>query len=113
MALNPYMTIAGALAQTDTGTNLGKKAGWSVTQWTAAFAAGAAAKTAMTAGWKAVTGNEPPSNPADPTVDWGEAMAWSLAIGVGYGVGRALGKRAAAAGWQAVTGELPPGFDAA
>lgn len=111
MSLTPYATIATALARTDTGRSTGRKVTWSATQWLAAFGAGLAAKKAITAAWTSSRGTEPPANPADPTVDWTEAVGWSLAIGVGYGVARTLGKRAAAAGWQAATGELPPGFD--
>lgn len=111
MALNPYVTIATALAKTETGRSTGRKVGWGATQWVAAFGAGLLAKKAISAAWTSTRGTEPPANPADPTVDWTEAIGWSLAIGVGYGVARTLGKRAAAATWQAATGDLPPGFD--
>lgn len=108
--LVPWLKMGQLFAQTDTGRNLGKRAGWSFVQWAAALGSGLMAKKAVEVAWVRVRGDAPPENPADPGVDWGEAIGWSVAIGVGYGVGRVAGRRLAAAGWEKALGEAPPGY---
>lgn len=52
---------------------------------------------------------QPPLNPADRRIDWGEALAWAIASGIGAGVARTVSRRLAATGWERATGETPPG----
>lgn len=62
----------------------------------AAVAAGVVTRKLLTSVWTSVTGREPPKNPADPAVDWQEALTWAAATGVGVGVGRVVARRVAA-----------------
>lgn len=64
--------------------------------------------------WKSVrkgAAQEPPLNPADRRIGWGDALAWAVAAGIGAGVGRLLSERFAAAGWEVATGTTPPGIE--
>lgn len=83
---------------------------WKVVSTAAAIAAGMATRSLITKAWTARTGEQPPQNPGDPSVDWTQALAWSAGLGVGVGVARTLGQRGAAKAWTEATGELPPGF---
>ena len=56
------------------------------------------------------TGHEPPLNPADRRIGWGEALAWAVASGAGVGAARVVSDRVAAKGWELATGEPPPGM---
>jgi hypothetical protein len=53
--------------------------------------------------------HEPPLNPADRRIDWGESIAWAISSGIGAGVARMVSTRTAAAGWEMATGDTPPG----
>lgn len=65
---------------------------------TVASAAGAGLSTKiLTAGWKRVTGNEPPAKNPDPDEAWRDIIVWALLTGlvttlVKVGVQRAMGK---------------------
>ena len=59
--------------------------------------------------WKAAAHKDPPMNPSQPGIDWGEAVAFSVASGAGAGLARMLATRGATAGWLRATGALPPG----
>lgn len=83
---------------------------WKLVSTAAAIAAGMATRKLITKAWTARTGQEPPQNPGDPSVNWTEALAWSAGLGVGVGVARTLGQRGAVKAWTEATGELPPGF---
>jgi hypothetical protein len=81
--------------------------------WTlvaAVSAAGFAFSTRKVAefGWKRVVGREPPQNPIEPGVGWGDALAWSAAAGLAAGLSRVLARRATAAAWQKATGRHAP-----
>jgi len=54
--------------------------------------------------------HQPPLNPADHSVGWGEALAWSIAAGAGVGAARVVSDRVAAKGWELATGQSPPGI---
>lgn len=74
--------------------------------------AGAVATRKLTgAVWSALSSSDadPPLNPADRRISWGEAVQWAIAAGVGASLGRLVSQRFAAAGWEAATGEPPPG----
>jgi hypothetical protein len=40
------------------------------------------ARRAITAGWKRVTGKEPPTDPSNPKVALPEALTWAIIVGV-------------------------------
>jgi thiazole synthase ThiGH ThiG subunit len=81
---------------------------WSVFSVVAALGAAAVARKALTTGWKAATGKQPPANPADPDVDMKEAVAWAVASGTLVALARMLASRRAANYYLKSTGELPP-----
>ena len=83
---------------------------WKAWSTLAAVGAGLATRSLVQKVWTSRTGDEPPENPGDPSVDWHEALAWSAGLGVGVGVARTLAQRGAASAWTKATGELPPGF---
>lgn len=62
----------------------------------AAIGAGIATRSLLKRVWTDATGEEPPNNPADPSVSWAEALTWAAAAGVAVGVGRVVGRRLAA-----------------
>jgi hypothetical protein len=66
-----------------------------------------AAQRLLKAGWKFVTGNEPPS-PTDPSTPLREAISWALASGVGIGVTQILTQRFAARHWEREIGNDSP-----
>lgn len=61
----------------------------------AAFAAAYSTRKLLTAGWRTVTGKEPPNDPHDPQVGIGEALGWAILIGAGIEAARLLAVRAA------------------
>ncbi|HEV3068268.1 MAG TPA: DUF4235 domain-containing protein [Streptosporangiaceae bacterium] len=60
----------------------------------AAIAAGYGTRKLVTAGWKQLTGKEPPSDPHDPQVRLREALSWAIAVGVAMETARLLAQRA-------------------
>lgn len=63
---------------------------WSVFSLVAALGAATVARKALTTGWKAATGKQPPANPADPDVDMKEAVAWAVVSGTLVALARML-----------------------
>ncbi|HEX6759476.1 MAG TPA: DUF4235 domain-containing protein [Propionibacteriaceae bacterium] len=61
----------------------------------------------LKAGWKFVTGDEPPS-PTDPDTPVIEAVSWALASGIGMGVTQLLTQRIAARHWGKEIGNETP-----
>jgi Protein of unknown function (DUF4235) len=61
----------------------------------AAVAAAMATRKLVTAGWKRLTGKEPPSDPHDPQVGFGEALSWAIVLGVTMETARLVAQRAA------------------
>lgn len=49
-------------------------------------------------GYRATRRRAPPKDPADPGVDWQEALAWTVASSLVIGLGRLLARRSASAG---------------
>ena len=84
---------------------------WKVVSTASGLLAGALVRTALARAWGRISpsAHEPPLNPADRDVGWGEAISWSIAAGVGVGVARVLSDRLAASGWELATGQPPPG----
>lgn len=83
---------------------------WKAWSTLAAVGAGLATRSLVQKAWTSRTGEDPPENPGDPSVDWHQALAWSAGLGVGVGVARTLAARGAAQAWTKATGDLPPGF---
>ena len=73
----------------------------------AAIAAAMALRPALKVAWKGTTGEDPPTQPAESSTGWSEALAWAAVSGAAIGVTRLLARRGAAAGWRATRGKLP------
>jgi hypothetical protein len=87
-------SAAGAGAQR--GTGMADKRGDGVSRAVGTFAALAAAmgtRKLVTVVWKKVTGKEPPSDPQDPQVHFGEALSWAILLGVTMETARLLALR--------------------
>ena len=61
----------------------------------AALAAAMVTRKLVTVGWKKVTGKEPPSDPHDPQVHFGEALGWAVLLGVTMETARVVAQRVA------------------
>ena len=61
----------------------------------AALAAAMGTRKLVTVGWKKVTGKEPPNDPHDPQVHFGEALGWAVLLGVTMETARVVAQRAA------------------
>lgn len=83
---------------------------WTVFSLVAAVGAAAVARKAISTGWKAATGKNPPANPADPDVDVWEAVTWAAVSGTLIAIARMLATRRAANYYAKSTGHLPPGL---
>ncbi|NYI47067.1 hypothetical protein BJ993_004147 [Nocardioides aromaticivorans] len=83
---------------------------WSAFSLVSALGSAAVAKKALDGGWKAATGKQPPANPADPDVDFWEAVAWAAASGTFVALAKMFAQRRAAGYYLKSTGELPPGL---
>lgn len=69
------------------------------------LAAAFAARKAITAGWKTMTGKEPPGDPKDPSVTLGTALTWAAVMGVVPEMARVLAHRAVASKFRRRSGE--------
>jgi len=61
----------------------------------AALLAAMVTRKLVTVGWKKITGKEPPSDPHDPQVHFGEALGWAIVLGVTMETARVVAQRAA------------------
>ena len=68
---------------------------WKALTFVAAGGAALLTRAALKRGWSAVTGNEPPANPAAVDTAWSEALAWTAASSLIAGVARLVAKRQA------------------
>ena len=59
----------------------------------AGLVAGFATRKLVTAGWKKLTGKEPPSDPRDLHVSLGEALSWAIVLGVAMETARLVAIR--------------------
>lgn len=85
-----------------------ESSGFKALSTTSAIGAGIATRALIKKLWTKRTGTEPPSDPADPSVGWREALSWAAAAGVAVGVGRVVGRRVAADVWERATDEPAP-----
>ena len=81
---------------------------WTVMSLVSGLGAAALVRKALNGGWKAATGKEPPSNPADPDVQLREAISWAVVSGTAIALGRMYAGRRAARYYVKSTGHLPP-----
>ena len=81
---------------------------WTIVASGSALALGAAARWALRGSWRLATGDDPPENPAERNVTWGQAMAWAGASAAVVAVSHLIARRGATAGWERVVGARPP-----
>lgn len=81
---------------------------WSLIAGGAGALAMILARKGMEGGWRWWSGEDPPENPADPAVTWGNALVWASASAAAMALARLLALRGSAAGWKAVKGRMPP-----
>ncbi len=86
---------------------------WNAASAVAGVAATLAVRRLVSRAWQARTGEDPPSNPAQPGVSWAQAITWSVATGIGVAVARTIAQRGAARVWAKATGKVPPGLQEA
>lgn len=87
---------------------LARRAGWTLVAAGAALVAEEVVLGALARGWRAVTDEDPPNDPADGDIPWGPALTWTAASGVALALSRLLAQRAAAVGWRRALGYAPP-----
>jgi hypothetical protein len=63
----------------------------------AAFVAAVAFERGFHAGWRLITGHEPPAAPDDKQIPLGEAAAWAVLFGAGVAGARMMASRSAGA----------------
>lgn len=85
---------------------------WGAFSLVAALLAATVARKGLNATWKAASGKEPPSDPADPDVAFAEALLWAALSGTLVAVVRMLATRRAANYYARSTGKLAPGATA-
>lgn len=81
---------------------------WMIVGAGAAMLASVIVERSMSAGWRAVTSDDPPAKPESLETTWGDALLWTAASAIAVGIGQVLARRGAAIGWQHYTGKLPP-----
>lgn len=81
---------------------------WTVMALVSGIGSSKVAAKALNKGWKAASGKEPPTNPADPDVAMAEAVAWAAFSGTFVALAKMLATRRAANYYVKSTGELPP-----
>jgi hypothetical protein len=86
---------------------LGHRA-WALVGAGSAMVAGAVAEQVLTSGWRMLSDEDPPEDPASPNVSWKSALAWTLGTAVIFGVTQLAARRGAAAGWRMALGSDPP-----
>lgn len=87
--------------------NLSEEQRWMLASAGSAMVAAVVTRVAAESGWKWLSGEDPPKNPASSETSWSEAIAWALGTGMIVGVARILAERAATGGWRRLTGKTP------
>ena len=85
-----------------------RKVTWMIVGAGAAMLASTLVERSMTAGWRAITSDDPPSKPESPKTGWVPALTWTAASALAIGLSQVLAKRSAALGWEYATGRQPP-----
>ena len=81
---------------------------WMLVAAGSAMLAAMVVERGMTAGWRAVTAEDPPAKPESLDTGWGDALLWTAGSALAVGLGQVLARRGAAAGWEHYKGKLPP-----
>ena len=76
----------------------------------AGLGAAALTRQLLDRSWKVASGKNPPENPADPDVGFGEAVLWAAITGAAVALARMVAQRRAANYYVRSTGKLPPGL---
>jgi hypothetical protein len=97
----------GAAAEEATGSG---KFGYKVLASVGAALSAGIARKVVTAGWRRMTGKEPPKNPEHPDQRLGEAVGWAAASAGAIAAARVLAQRRVAQTWRKASGTLPPGM---
>ena len=85
---------------------------WTAFSLVAGLGAAALTRKLLDRSWRAASGKNPPENPADPDVSFGEAVLWASLTGAMVALARMLAQRRAAKYYARTTGHLPPGLRA-
>jgi Protein of unknown function (DUF4235) len=85
---------------------------WTAFSLVAGLGAAALTRKLLDRTWRAAAGKNPPENPADPDVSFGEAVLWAGLTGAMVALARMLAQRRAARYYARTTGQLPPGLRA-
>ncbi|KNX38447.1 DUF4235 domain-containing protein [Luteipulveratus halotolerans] len=85
---------------------------WKVVAIGSGLVASRVAKAATDGTWKATMGGQPPQNPADPDVQWKEAVTFAVVSGAIMGLAKMAANKQAAKVWTKTTGQLPPSLQA-
>jgi hypothetical protein len=83
---------------------------WTAFSLAAGLGAAALTRKLLDQSWRAAAGKNPPENPADPDVGFGEAVMWSVLTGALVALARMVAQRRAASYYARSTGHLPPGL---
>jgi hypothetical protein len=83
---------------------------WTAFSLVAGLGAAALTRKLLDQSWRAAAGKNPPENPADPDVGFGEAVMWSVLTGALVALARMVAQRRAASYYARSTGHLPPGL---
>jgi hypothetical protein len=83
---------------------------WTAFSLGAGLGAAALTRKLLDQSWRAAAGKNPPENPADPDVGFGEAVLWSALTGALVALARMVAQRRAAGYYARTTGHLPPGL---
>ena len=83
---------------------------WTAFSLLAGLGAAALTRVLLDRSWKVAAGKNPPENPADPDVSFGEAVLWASITGAAVALARMLAQRRAAGYYVKSTGHLPPGL---
>ena len=104
------MAVSSMISALPLGTSTEER-GWQAVSTLSAIVGGLVTRKVVQAVWSAASRDDvdPPLNPADRRIGWGQALEWAIAAGVGAGIGRLVSQRMAAAGWERATGSPPPG----
>jgi hypothetical protein len=86
------------------------KFGHKIMAGVAAATSALVARKALTAGWRTLTGKEPPEEPANPDTRLAEAAGWAAASAGVIAAAQVIARRKVAATWRSASGELPPGL---
>jgi hypothetical protein len=85
-----------------------RKATWMLVAGGSAMLASRLMSTALKAGWRAASGEDPPQSPEHPDTDLAQALIWTATAGAVLAVTGLLATRGAAHGWKQITGQRPP-----